>query len=88
MNKYSKPIVEGSNIGIFSTPITNSHFGLLLASNHLYLVSISGFIFKISAVDGKYISNKKISSELSRAPIIVNNRMFILNRSSELIILN
>ena len=88
MNKYSKPIVEGSNIGIFSTAITNSHFGLLLASNHLYLVSTSGFIFKISAVDGKYIANKKISSDLSRAPIIVDNRIFILNRSSELIILN
>lgn len=88
MNKYSKPIVEGSNIGIFSTPITNSHFGLLLASNHLYLVSTSGFIFKISALDGKYISNKKISSELSRAPIIVDNKIFIFNRSSELIILN
>jgi outer membrane protein assembly factor BamB len=88
MNKYSKPIVEGSNIGIFSTPITNSHFGLLLASNHLYLVSTSGFIFKISAVDGKYIANKKISSELSRAPIIVDGKIFIFNRSSELIILN
>ncbi len=88
MNKYSKPIIEGSNVGIFSKPINNSHFGLLLASNHLYLVSTSGYIFKISAVDGKYISNKKISSELSRAPIVVDNKIFILNRSSELIILN
>jgi outer membrane protein assembly factor BamB len=88
LNKYSKSIIEGSNVGIFSTPTNNDHFGLLLGSGHLYLTSASGYIFKISAVDGKYISRKKINNELSRAPIIVNNKILILNRSSQLIIAN
>ncbi len=44
--------------------------------------------YKISANDGKYISHKKINNDLSRAPIIVDNKMLILNRSSELIIIN
>ena len=88
LNKYSKSIIEGSNVGIFSTPTNNDHFGLLLGSGHLYLTSASGYIFKISAVDGKYISRKKINNELSRAPIIVNNKILILNRSSQLIIVN
>ena len=88
LNKYSKSIIEGSNVGIFSTPINNDHFGLLLASSHLYLSSASGYVFKISAIDGKYISNKKINNQLSRAPIIVDNKMIFLNRSSQLIIVN
>jgi outer membrane protein assembly factor BamB len=88
LNKHSKSIIEGSNVGIFSTPTNNDHFGLLLGSSHLYLTSASGYIFKISAVDGKYISSKKINNELSRAPIIVDNKILILNRSSQLIILN
>ena len=88
LNKYSKSIIEGSNVGIFSTPTNNDHFGLLLGSGHLYLTSTSGYIFKISAVDGKYISRKKINNELSRAPIIVNNKILILNRSFQLIIAN
>jgi outer membrane protein assembly factor BamB len=88
LNKYSKSIIDGSNVGIFSTPIRNDHFGLLLGSGHLYIASASGYIFKISAIDGKYISSKKINNELSRAPIIVDNKILILNRSSQLIILN
>ena len=88
LNKYSKSIIEGSNVGIFSTPINNDHFGLLLGSGHLYITSASGYIFKISATDGKYILRKKINNELSRAPIIVNNKILILNRSSQLIIVN
>ena len=88
LNKHSKSIIEGSNVGIFSTQTNNDHFGLLLGSGHLYLTSASGYIFKISAVDGKYISRKKINNELSRAPIIVNNKILILNRSSQLIIAN
>ncbi|MSP06176.1 MAG: hypothetical protein EXR13_01210 [Candidatus Fonsibacter sp.] len=88
LNKYSKSIIEGSNVGIFSKPINNDHFGLLLGSGHLYLSSSSGYIFKISAIDGKYISSKKINNQLSRAPIIVYNKILFLNRSSELIILN
>ena len=86
LNKHSKSIIEGSNVGIFSTPTNNDHFGLLLGSGYLYLTSASGYIFKISAVDGKYISSKKINNELSRAPIIVDNKILILNRSSQLII--
>ena len=88
LNKYSQSIIEGSNIGIFSKPINNDYFGLLLGSGHLYLTSASGYIFKISAADGKYISKKKINNQLSRAPIIVDNKILILNRSSELIIVN
>ena len=88
LNKNSKSIIEGSNVGIFSTPTNNDHFGLLLGSGYLYLTSASGYIFKISAVDGKYISSKKINNELSRAPIIVDNKILILNRSSQLIIVN
>jgi len=88
LNKYSKSIIEGSNVGIFSTPTNNDHFGLLLGSGYLYLTSASGYIFKISAVDGKYISSKKINNDLSRAPIIVDNKILILNRSSQLLIVN
>jgi outer membrane protein assembly factor BamB len=88
LNKHSKSIIDGSNVGIFSTPITNNYFGLLLGSGHLYATSTSGHIYKISAVEGKFISSKRINSELSRAPIIVDNKILILNRSSELIILN
>ncbi|MEY2813072.1 MAG: hypothetical protein RLZZ310_446 [Pseudomonadota bacterium] len=57
-------------------------------SNSLYATSSNGDIYKISANDGKYIAHKKINNDLSRAPIIVDNKIFILNRSSELIILN
>ena len=63
-------------------------FRSILGSGHLYISSASGHIFKISAVDGKYILSKKINSELSRAPIIVDNKILILNRSSQLIIVN
>lgn len=88
LNKHLKSIIEGSNVGIFSTPTNNDHFGLLLGSGYLYLTSANGYISKISAVDGKYISSKKINNELSRAPIIVDNKILILNRSSQLIIVN
>jgi outer membrane protein assembly factor BamB len=54
----------------------------------LYATSSNGDIYKISANDGKYIAHKKINKDLSRAPIIVDNKIFILNRSSELIILD
>ena len=65
-----------------------NYYGLLLASNNLYVTSSNGDIYKISANDGKYITHKKINNDLSRAPIIVDNKILILNRSSELIILN
>jgi outer membrane protein assembly factor BamB len=67
---------------------TLDYYGLLLASNNLYATSSNGDIYKISANDGKYISHKKINNDLSRSPIIVDNKLLILNRSSELIILN
>ncbi|MEY2887924.1 MAG: hypothetical protein RL027_260, partial [Pseudomonadota bacterium] len=76
-NKFSK-----------NNKITVDFYGLLLGSNNLYVTSSVGDIYKISANDGKYISHKKINNDLSRAPIIVDNKMLILNRSSELIILN
>ena len=38
--------------------------------------------------DKEIILSKKINSELSRAPIIVDNKILILNRSSQLITVN
>jgi outer membrane protein assembly factor BamB len=89
-NKTNGTILWSLNLTKFSrdSKTVPSYYGLLLASNNLYATSSNGNIYKISANDGTYISHKKINSDLSRAPIIVNNRIFILNRSSELIILN
>ena len=89
-NKTNGAILWSLNLTKFSrdSKTVPSYYGLLLASNNLYATSSNGDIYKISANDGTYISHKKINSDLSRAPIIVDNRIFILNRSSELIILN
>ncbi len=89
-NKTNGTILWSLNLTKFTRDIKTvpSYYGLLLASNNLYATSSNGDIYKISANDGTYISHKKINSDLSRAPIIVDNRIFILNRSSELIILN
>jgi len=89
-NKTNGTILWSLNLTKFSRDSKTfpSYYGLLLASNNLYATSSNGDIYKISANDGTYISHKKINSDLSRAPIIVDNRIFILNRSSELIILN
>ena len=90
INKTNGTILWSLNLTKFSrdSKTVPSYYGLLLASNNLYATSSNGDIYKISANDGTYISHKKINSDLSRAPIIVDNRIFILNRSSELIILN
>ena len=89
-NKTNGTILWSLNLTKFSrdSKTVPSYYGLLLASNNLYATSSNGDIYKISANDGTFISHKKINSDLSRAPIIVDNRIFILNRSSELIILN
>ena len=89
-NKTNGTILWSLNLTKFlrDSKTVPSYYGLLLASNNLYATSSNGDIYKISANDGTYISHKKINSDLSRAPIIVDNRIFILNRSSELIILN
>ena len=89
-NKTNGTILWSLNLTKFSrdSKTVSSYYGLLLASNNLYATSSNGDIYKISANDGTYISHKKINSDLSRAPIIVDNKIFILNRSSELIILN
>jgi outer membrane protein assembly factor BamB len=89
-NKTNGTILWSLNLTKFSrdSKTEPSYYGLLLASNNLYATSSNGNIYKISANDGTYISHKKINSDLSRAPIVVDNRIFILNRSSELIILN
>ena len=89
-NKTNGTILWSLNLSKFSrdSKTVSSYYGLLLASNNLYATSSNGDIYKISANDGTYISHKKINSDLSRAPIIVDNKIFILNRSSELIILN
>ncbi len=89
-NKINGTILWSLNLTKFSkdSKTAPSYYGLLLASNSLYATSSNGDIYKISANDGKYIAHKKINNDLSRAPIIVDNKIFILNRSSELIILN
>ena len=90
LNKTNGTILWSLNLSKFSkeNKSISSFHGLLLGSNNLFATSSHGDIYKISANDGKYISHKKINSSLSRAPIIVDNKIFILNRSSELIILN
>jgi len=89
-NKINGTILWSLNLTKFSKNNKTSldYYGLLLASNNLYATSSNGDVYKISANDGKYISHKKINNDLSRAPIIVDNKLLILNRSSELIILN
>ena len=89
-NKINGTILWSLNLAKFSkdSKTALNYYGLLLASNNLYATSSNGDIYKISANDGKYITHKKINNDLSRAPIIVDNKIFILNRSSELIILN
>ena len=89
-NKINGAILWSLNLAKLSKDkkVFLDYYGLLLASNNLYVTSSNGDIYKISANDGKYITHKKINNDLSRAPIIVDNKMLILNRSSELIILN
>ena len=89
-NKANGIILWSLNLNKFTknNKIAVDYYGLLLGSNNLYVTSSVGDIYKISANDGKYISHKKINNDLSRAPIIVDNKMLILNRSSELIIIN
>ena len=89
-NKINGTILWSLNLTKFSkdSKTVPSYYGLLLASNSLYATSSNGDIYKISASEGKYIAHKKINNDLSRAPIIADNKIFILNRSSELIILN
>ncbi len=89
-NKTNGAILWSLNLAKLSKDkkVSLDYYGLLLASNNLYVTSSNGDIYKISANDGKYITHKKINNDLSRAPVIVDNKMLILNRSSELIILN
>jgi outer membrane protein assembly factor BamB len=89
-NKINGTILWSLNLTKFSkdSKTVPNYYGLLLASNSLYVTSSNGDIYKISANEGKYIAHKKINNDLSRAPIIADNKIFILNRSSELIILN
>jgi outer membrane protein assembly factor BamB len=89
-NKLNGTILWSLNLAKLSKDkkVSLDYYGLLLASNNLYATSSNGDIYKISANDGKYVAHKKINNDLSRAPIIVDNKILILNRSSELIILN
>ncbi len=79
-NKTNGNILWSLNLNKFAknNKITVDYYGLLLGSNNLYVTSSVGDIYKISANDGKYISHKKINNDLSRAPIIVDNKMIIL----------
>jgi len=89
-NKSNGGILWSLNLAKLSKDkkVSVDYYGLLLASNNLYVTSSNGDIYKISANNGKYITHKKINNDLSRSPIIVDNKILILNRSSELIILN
>jgi outer membrane protein assembly factor BamB len=89
-NKLNGTILWSLNLAKLSKDkkVSLDYYGLLLASNNLYATSSNGDIYKISANDGKYVTHKKINNDLSRAPIIVDNKILILHRSSELIILN
>jgi outer membrane protein assembly factor BamB len=89
-NKLNGTILWSLNLDKLSKDkkVSLDYYGLLLASNNLYATSSNGDIYKISAIDGKYVTHKKINNDLSRAPIIVDNKILILNRASELIILN
>jgi outer membrane protein assembly factor BamB len=87
-NKNNGTIAWSINLNKIIKDLKNpvEYYGLILASNNLYLTSSNGNIFKISAIDGKYVTHKKINSELSRGPIVVDNSILILNHSSELIL--
>ena len=90
-NKLDGNILWSLNLSLFSKEKSSKekeYYGLILASSNLYATSSNGEIYKISAINGKYISHIKISNQLSRAPIIVNNKMLFLNHSSELITIN
>jgi outer membrane protein assembly factor BamB len=89
-NKNNGTILWSINLGKISKNSKNpiDYYGLVLASNNLYLTSSEGNLYKIAAINGKYIAHKKINSELSRAPIIIDNKMLILNHSSELLLVN
>jgi outer membrane protein assembly factor BamB len=90
-NKLDGNILWSLNLSHFSKEKSSKekeYYGLILASSNLYAASSNGEIYKISAINGKYISHIKISNQLSRAPIIVNNKMLFLNHSSELITIN
>lgn len=90
-NKLDGNLLWSFNLAKFSNakPKQKIHYyGLVLASNKLIATSSDGFIYKISANNGEYILHKKINNDLSRAPIVADNKIFILNRSSELLILN
>jgi len=63
-------------------------YGLILGSNNLYLTSSDGFLYKISATEGKLILKKKINDQLTRAPIIIDNKLIIINNSASLILIN
>jgi outer membrane protein assembly factor BamB len=87
-NKNNGTILSSLNLNKIIKDLKEpvEYYGLILASNNLYLTSSNGNIFKIAAIDGKYVMHKKINSELSRGPIIVDNNILILNHSSELIL--
>jgi outer membrane protein assembly factor BamB len=89
-NKSNGSILWSLNLEKFNKDSKNSteYYGVILANTNLYVTSSKGEIFKISATEGKYVSHKKINSELTRAPIIINNKILLLNQSSELIVLN
>jgi len=70
---------------MLSTPKVNNIFGIILGSNHLYVSSTDGQIYKISAINGKFISEKKVNNDLTNKPIIYKDKIAFLNESKELI---
>jgi len=88
LSKKIPPIKKGSDIGILSTPKVNNIFGIILGSDHLYVSSTDGQIYKISAINGKFISEKKVNNDLTNKPIIYKDKIAFLNESKELIFID
>jgi len=59
-----------------------------LGSDHLFISSTDGQIYKISAINGKFISEKKVNNDLTSKPIVYNDKIAFLNESKELIFID
>jgi len=85
LSKKIPQIKKGYDIGVLSTPKVNNIFGIILGSEHLYVYSAAGQIYKISAINGKFISEKKVNNDLTNKPIVYKDKIAFLNESKELI---
>ena len=58
--------------------------GPVLAGNRLVLVSSQGQIAYVSPVDGTILSNTETGAQMSLAPVVANNTLYILDDSGRL----